>query len=181
MRHQHDPAVEQAIFRADSRDGWVGHLLRTARRPPQRTRAGHSLDLPGFGGAPHPDQRMTISQYADLVERAITTLGLDDPIVVAHSMGTQIAADLAARRPDLTSLILIGPVANASSGPFPGRRSGSCSRRGRKATSEGVSGQRLPAVRVQMVRPGAAGNDAVPDRTPAAPGAGRHVDHLRPR
>lgn len=62
----------------------------------------HSLDLPGFGGVPHPDQRMTISQYADLVERAIATLGLDDPIVVAHSMGTEIAADLAARRPDLT-------------------------------------------------------------------------------
>jgi pimeloyl-ACP methyl ester carboxylesterase len=73
------------------------------------------------------------SQYADLVERAIATLGLDGPIVVAHSMGTPIAADLTARRPDLTSLILIGPVVNASSGPFPGRRSGSCSRRGRKS------------------------------------------------
>lgn len=73
----------------------------------------HSLDLPGFGGVPHPEKRMSIRQYADLVECALASLGLDDPVIVAHSMRTQIAVDLAAPRPDLTSLVLIGPVVNA--------------------------------------------------------------------
>ena len=59
----------------------------------------HALDLPGFGGVPHPTTRLTIAQYADLVAHAIKVLDLDDPVLVGHSMGTQIAADLAARRP----------------------------------------------------------------------------------
>jgi pimeloyl-ACP methyl ester carboxylesterase len=74
----------------------------------------HSLDLPGFGGVPHPQTSMAIAQYADLVEESITVLGLTDPVLVGHSMGAQVVADLAARRPDLTALVLIGPVVNAA-------------------------------------------------------------------
>ena len=83
----------------------------------------HALDLPGFGGVPHPkNERMTIPQYADLVGKVIDELELDDPVLVGHSMGTQVVADLAARYPDrldgsrrtgtdqLSSIILLGPV-----------------------------------------------------------------------
>lgn len=82
----------------------------------------HALDLPGFGGVPHPkSRRMTIAEYADLVGKVIDELGLDDPVLVGHSMGTQVVADLAARYPDgfagaesgrgpLSSVILLGPV-----------------------------------------------------------------------
>ena len=72
----------------------------------------YALDLPGFGGVPHPDTAMSIRNYADLVGLVIDELGLDDPIVVGHSMGSQVVADLASRRPELTSLVLIGPVVN---------------------------------------------------------------------
>ncbi|RKR72991.1 alpha/beta fold hydrolase [Frondihabitans australicus] len=72
----------------------------------------HALDLPGFAGVPHPDQAMSIREYADLVGRAIDELGLDDPVVVGHSMGTQVVVDLVARRPELTTCVLIGPVIN---------------------------------------------------------------------
>ncbi|WP_213813985.1 alpha/beta fold hydrolase [Glaciihabitans sp. dw_435] len=72
----------------------------------------HALDLPGFGGVPHPDSAMTIRHYADLVGRVIDTLGLDDPVLVGHSMGTQVVVDLAARRPELSTVVLIGPVIN---------------------------------------------------------------------
>jgi pimeloyl-ACP methyl ester carboxylesterase len=74
----------------------------------------HALDLPGFGGVPHPDNAISIEQYADLVGKVIDDLGLDDPIVVGHSMGSQVATSLVSRRPELTTLVLIGPVVNAA-------------------------------------------------------------------
>jgi pimeloyl-ACP methyl ester carboxylesterase len=83
----------------------------------------HALDLPGFGGVPHPKkERMTIPQYADLVGTVVDELELNDPVLVGHSMGTQVVADLASRYPDrldgsgradtepLSSIILLGPV-----------------------------------------------------------------------
>ncbi len=72
----------------------------------------HALDLPGFGGVPHPKGRpMAIGDYAELVGRVIDELGLEDPVVVGHSMGTQIVAELASRR-SFTDLVLISPVVN---------------------------------------------------------------------
>jgi pimeloyl-ACP methyl ester carboxylesterase/uncharacterized protein YjbJ (UPF0337 family) len=72
----------------------------------------YALDLPGFGGVPHPDTAMSIRAYADFVGKVIDDLGLDDPIVVGHSMGSQVVSDLASRRPELSTLVLIGPVVN---------------------------------------------------------------------
>jgi len=74
----------------------------------------HALDLPGFAGVPHPGTAMSIRQYADLVGAAIDELGLHDPVLVGHSMGTQVVVDLAARRPELSTVVLIGPVVDAS-------------------------------------------------------------------
>lgn len=74
----------------------------------------HALDLPGFGGVPHPDRALSIRDYANLVGRVIDELKLDDPIIVGHSMGSQIVSDLVARRPELSTLVLIGPVIHPS-------------------------------------------------------------------
>lgn len=70
----------------------------------------HAVDLPGFGGVPHPAKTLSIREYADLVGRVIDQLKLDDPIIVGHSMGSQIVSDLVSRRPELSTLVLIGPV-----------------------------------------------------------------------
>lgn len=70
----------------------------------------HALDLPGFGGVPHPASTLSIRQYADLVGKVIDELELEDPIIVGHSMGSQVVSDLVSRRPELSTLILIGPV-----------------------------------------------------------------------
>lgn len=70
----------------------------------------HAVDLPGFGGVPHPQNTLSIRQYADLLGRVIDEMKLEDPIVVGHSMGSQIVSDLVARRPELSTLVLIGPV-----------------------------------------------------------------------
>lgn len=70
----------------------------------------HAVDLPGFGGVPHPPSTLSIRQYADLVGRVIDEMGLNDPIIIGHSMGSQVVSDLVARRPELSTLVLIGPV-----------------------------------------------------------------------
>ncbi len=70
----------------------------------------HAVDLPGFGGVPHPSKTLSIRAYADLVGKVIDDMKLDDPIIVGHSMGSQIVSDLVSRRPELSTLVLIGPV-----------------------------------------------------------------------
>jgi pimeloyl-ACP methyl ester carboxylesterase/uncharacterized protein YjbJ (UPF0337 family) len=44
----------------------------------------------------------------------IDDLELDDPIIVGHSMGSQVVSDLVSRRPELSTLVLIGPVIHPS-------------------------------------------------------------------
>jgi pimeloyl-ACP methyl ester carboxylesterase len=79
----------------------------------------HALDLPGFGGVPHPSNTLSIRQYADLVGRVIDELKLDDPIVVGHSMGSQVVSDLVSRRPEISTLVLIGPVIHPTERRIP--------------------------------------------------------------
>ncbi|CAD6002318.1 Hydrolase [Agreia sp. COWG] len=91
------------------------------RLAPNLNRFGpvHALDLPGFAGVPHPVEALSIRGYAELVGRVIDELGLVDPIVVGHSMGTQIVTDLASRRPEISTLVLIGPVVNPAERRIP--------------------------------------------------------------
>jgi pimeloyl-ACP methyl ester carboxylesterase len=71
----------------------------------------YALDLPGFGGVPRSDDREpTIAFFADQVEAVIAHYGLDDPVLIGHSMGTQVVADILRRRPGLTHAVLVSPV-----------------------------------------------------------------------
>jgi pimeloyl-ACP methyl ester carboxylesterase len=79
----------------------------------------HALDLPGFAGVAHPGRGVEIREYADLVGAAIDELGLDDPVLVGHSMGTQVVADLAARRPGISTAVLISPVVDPAARSIP--------------------------------------------------------------
>jgi len=72
----------------------------------------HAIDLPGFGGVPHPGKAMSIQDYATLLGLVIDKLELDDPVLVGHSMGTQVVTELVSRRPELSTVVLIGPVVN---------------------------------------------------------------------
>ena len=72
-----------------------------------------AVDLPGFGKGKHlrRGHGFSIEEFADSVARAMDGLGVADAVIVGHSMGTQVAVALGARRPDLVSgLALLGPV-----------------------------------------------------------------------
>lgn len=74
-----------------------------------------AVDLPGFGEAPEPTRTLTMERHADLVAAYLRHAGEDDVIVIGHSMGSQIAAELAARHPSLVAgVVLAGPTVNSA-------------------------------------------------------------------
>jgi pimeloyl-ACP methyl ester carboxylesterase len=80
----------------------------------------HLLDLPGYGRAPRPDRDFSIADHAAIVARYVAEKGLDRPVVVGHSMGTQVAAQLAADFPgQVDHIVLIGPVVEPSARSLP--------------------------------------------------------------
>ncbi|MFB4349738.1 alpha/beta fold hydrolase [Microbacterium sp. CR_7] len=72
-----------------------------------------ALDLPGFGEAPEPDRTLTMERHADLIAAYLRHVGEEPVVVIGHSMGSQIAAELAARHPSLVAgVVLAGPTVN---------------------------------------------------------------------
>lgn len=70
-----------------------------------------ALDLPGFGEAPEPERTLTMERHADLVAAYLRHTGEAPVVVIGHSMGSQIGAELAARHPLLVSgVVLAGPT-----------------------------------------------------------------------
>lgn len=82
----------------------LAHLLATQSRVV-------SLDLPGFGSSSRPLEVLTMGDLAAVVDAVAHRLGLADPVLVGHSMGCQVVAELDARRPGRArGLVLIGPT-----------------------------------------------------------------------
>ncbi len=69
-----------------------------------------AIDLPGYGEAPEPERVLTMERTADLVATFIAAAVREPAVVVGHSMGAQIAIEIAARHPDAVDrLVLLGP------------------------------------------------------------------------
>ncbi|MCK6209837.1 lysophospholipase [Georgenia sp. EYE_87] len=87
----------------------LAHLLSTTGRV-------HILDLPGHGGLPRP--RGTAPEIADLaavVAEVLDGADVRSAVVVAHSMGAQVATELLVTRPDLVAgAVLISPVVDTA-------------------------------------------------------------------
>ncbi|WP_426186391.1 alpha/beta fold hydrolase [Microbacterium sp. TWP3-1-2b2] len=74
-----------------------------------------ALDLPGFGEAPEPDRTLTMARHADLIAAFLRNIGVSDAVIIGHSMGSQIGAELAVRHPGLVDgLVLAGPTVNSA-------------------------------------------------------------------
>lgn len=72
-----------------------------------------AIDLPGFGDAPEPAASLTMADMGRVLIDFVAVEGLGRPVLLGHSMGTQVAAEAAAQRPDLfPELVLVAPTVN---------------------------------------------------------------------
>lgn len=73
----------------------------------------HAPDLPGFGGSAKPAAFLDVPQMADALVDWMDAEGLQQASFLGNSLGCQVIADLAARRPErVERLVLIGPSAD---------------------------------------------------------------------
>lgn len=73
-----------------------------------------AVDLPGYGESPEPPRTPTIERMADIVAALLRDRARTDVTIIGHSMGTQVAVEVAARHPGLADrLVLLGPTVDA--------------------------------------------------------------------
>jgi len=71
------------------------------------------VDLPGFGASPNPRRMVTIEEHADVLAGFLRLENIQNPVVIGHSMGTQVVSRLVVDRPELTDrLVLLAPTTN---------------------------------------------------------------------
>jgi pimeloyl-ACP methyl ester carboxylesterase len=69
------------------------------------------VDLPGYGSAPNPRRDVTIADHAGVLAKYLAAEGIDDPILVGHSMGTQVVTQLVHDYPETTDrIVLLAPT-----------------------------------------------------------------------
>jgi pimeloyl-ACP methyl ester carboxylesterase len=87
----------------------TGHLLPDDGARARRTVI--AVDLPGYGEAPEPVRTLTMERTADLVAAFLAQRNLAPVILIGHSMGTQVAVEVAARHPSLVRrIVLVAPT-----------------------------------------------------------------------
>ncbi|WP_194410619.1 alpha/beta fold hydrolase [Microbacterium cremeum] len=79
-----------------------------------------ALDLPGYGEAPEPPRVPTIERNADLVAAYLRARVKAPAVIVGHSMGAQVALEVAARHPGaVQGIVLVGPTVEPSARTAP--------------------------------------------------------------
>ena len=66
-----------------------------------------NLDLPGFGESEEPKDVWNVQMYADALHELLEEIGVERPIMIAHSFGARIAIRYAILYP-MTKLVLTG-------------------------------------------------------------------------
>lgn len=77
-------------------------------------------DLPGFGASDKPDHALTVPELADALGAWLDGEGYESAVLIGCSFGTQIVAELAARRPDpVAATVLLAPVMDPDARSIP--------------------------------------------------------------
>lgn len=71
------------------------------------------VDLPGYGSSPKPRRDLTVADHARALALVVESSGVDQPVLIGHSMGCQVVTEIAAIEPQLaTDVVLLSPVVN---------------------------------------------------------------------
>jgi pimeloyl-ACP methyl ester carboxylesterase len=75
----------------------------------------YAPDLPGFGASGRPAEVLGVAEHAAFLGDWFDTVALNRAVLLANSMGCQVATELALRAPDrVAALVLVGPTADPS-------------------------------------------------------------------
>src|SRR5690606_38294795 len=96
----------------------IGAASRYFRRPAAvlaRSAGVHVRELPGSGGAPKPAAPLSVEQLAAVVNDYGRSADLSRPVLVGHSMGSQIVLEASLQEPGAASTVVaIGTVVDPS-------------------------------------------------------------------
>lgn len=84
------------------------HVARSFARSQQalaRTQCTVRVDLPGFGGVPGAERRLSIETLADLAVRAVRDRGAEGLVMIGQSMGAQVAVEAGLRHTEVVSSV----------------------------------------------------------------------------
>lgn len=69
------------------------------------------IDLPGYGAAPDPRRDVTLADHAAVIAGFLRQMELPNPVIVGHSMGTQVVSLLAEKHPDVAdTVVMLAPT-----------------------------------------------------------------------
>ncbi|HWD62282.1 MAG TPA: alpha/beta hydrolase [Humibacter sp.] len=73
----------------------------------------YAVDLPGFGDSPEPPEPLDMPASGDFLAGFVASLDVVDPVLVGHSMGSQVVSEALVRHPQIaTRAVLIAPTVN---------------------------------------------------------------------
>ncbi|MFN2506909.1 MAG: alpha/beta fold hydrolase [Acidimicrobiales bacterium] len=86
-------------------------------RPPRRSPRRDSTRPSGLGTSPRPTRPLDIPELAEVLAATIAFVGIHRPVVVGHSIGAQVAVEVAVRRPgEVRGLVLAGATEDPALG-----------------------------------------------------------------
>lgn len=91
------------------------YMVRLAERL-ARERAVFAPDLPGFGRSAKPPRHLSIPEQADALRRWLRANDIGKAVLLGHSYGCQVVAQLAAgegEASDVAGLVLVAPTVDA--------------------------------------------------------------------
>lgn len=94
----------------------MGHrVFRGVAEELGRAGSVFAVDLPGFGDSPEPPTALDMPGSGDFLAEFVASLPVRDPVLVGHSMGTQVVVEALVRHPSLSRrAVLIAPTVNAA-------------------------------------------------------------------
>ncbi len=92
------------------------HLLPLGSRL-KKNSAVTMLEFPGHGTSGLPEENYEVSDYALYTLSVMDQLGLEQPVIIAHSFGARVALWLAANEPNRVSALILTGAAGLRSKP----------------------------------------------------------------